>query len=482
MWRQCLQWGWVAVLLIALAGCGGGSSGGGGGGSGSGGTAGTCNLTELIAAFVDSGAGSDTFTINGTARTDSADCDPAAFAMVNPDTQDMHINLLWGWNATAKDWDNQVFLSLLGRSAGLTAGPKDIVDFDTKAGAVNEFSYTTPGGKCDADVSAGPIAGGVNFSALGAAGGLVAATFSAVPMVADGPGTCSPLTGSFSVTREADQPDSGTGDVANPVALTLGPAAVAGTLGDVSGLGDGMAFYKFTAVVAGDYSIVLTNTTVPTNVRVWSSADFIGQLSTAGNCNNSTTGAGPAVCSASNLTAATAYYVTVHNEGDTGGTFNIAVAPGSSSSPPPPVYTASDNVAELTAAPNFSTPTVTGAGTLSVIVPVDNDTQVIAILVGWYDTVGDAFQLEGSGSTVVTKGAAPTATVSVTWSGTPPARSDYLVEVMLCSTGSTCDISKTGTWYLYIPSVSTTKYVRVPMPSLSPATDSGITFNHLTVQ
>ncbi len=33
MLRHCMRWGWVGVVLIALAGCGGGSSGGGGGSS-----------------------------------------------------------------------------------------------------------------------------------------------------------------------------------------------------------------------------------------------------------------------------------------------------------------------------------------------------------------------------------------------------------------------------------------------------------------
>ena len=83
---------------------------------------------------------------------------------------------------------------------------------------------------------------------------------------------------------------------------------------------------------------------------------------------------------------------------------------------------------------------------------------------------------------MITKGAVPTATLSITWSGTPPARSDYLVEVMLCPSGLTCNFASTGTLYAYVPGTSTSHYARAPMPAITPIADSGVTINHLTVQ
>lgn len=264
-------------------------------------------LAGLFPGFSNGGVGSDTFTINGTAYVDSATCDPLVLSNVDPDTQDIQVNVLWGWVDAPIFFTNHMFISLWGRNGGLTTGAKNVVNFGTAANAVNEFRYDSTTEDCAADVSGGPILGGVTLTSIGAVGGIVAGSFSNIPLVVNSTATpCATpsLTGTFSMTRDPDDPDGGSGSVASPVSIPVASGPIPGSLtGNPTSSGN--AFFSFNTGGSSSRTISVTGATLDPSWELYSSPNFVGPVTSC----NSTPGTGTASCTANGLTLSTVYYV-----------------------------------------------------------------------------------------------------------------------------------------------------------------------------
>jgi hypothetical protein len=279
-------------------------------------------LAAIFPGFVNSGTATDMFTLNGTTYADSSNCDPLIFAQVDPDAQDLEVSMLWGYVGPPEYYASHMSIDLWGRTLGLTPGAKTIVGFGNAADAVNEVWMSTTTETCEADLSGGPIVGGVLFSAIGAPGGLVAGSFTAVPMVLEGTSTpCSTpsFTGSFSMTREADGADGGSGSVASPVLLAVGGGGVGGAI-TTAGPSSGSAWYRFVAT-SGTATIAVSGATADVAWQLYSSADFVTTLTYC----DTIQAVGTESCGAGGLTATFPYYVRVGTRDGESTSFTISV-------------------------------------------------------------------------------------------------------------------------------------------------------------